>query len=214
VSRLVSPRSPRTPPAAAAERRRAVVVVQSTVLRGGVNCVSRLVSPRSPRTPPAAAAERRRAAAAACPRARTSPTRALTFKSIPKTYIYKSGVSLNASGGNTKKVRIVTGFRVGDRSRGRYALPADFPLHDGTPYRGLHVQRWGLGVVHRSRAGFCRAVPNPNATIRSFCIAESPRSRSAALLGRPRPAAARSPGRPHTQCNSTAASIRVTMRVA
>jgi hypothetical protein len=41
------------------------------------------------------------------------------------------------------------GFRVGDRSRGRYATPADFPLHYGTPYRGLHVRRWGLGFVHR-----------------------------------------------------------------
>jgi hypothetical protein len=32
------------------------------------------------------------------------------------------------------------------RSRGRFATPADFPLHEGTPYRGLHVRRWGLGL--------------------------------------------------------------------
>ena len=37
------------------------------------------------------------------------------------------------------------GFRVGDRSRGRFATPAGFPLHDGTPYRGLHVRRESLG---------------------------------------------------------------------
>jgi hypothetical protein len=30
--------------------------------------------------------------------------------------------------------------------------PADFPLHGSSPYRGLHVRRWGLGFVHRSRA--------------------------------------------------------------
>jgi predicted nucleic acid-binding Zn ribbon protein len=41
---------------------------------------------------------------------------------------------------------------VGDRSRGRYATPADSPPHDGTPYRGIRVRRWGLGFVHHSRA--------------------------------------------------------------
>jgi hypothetical protein len=60
--------------------------------------------------------------------------------------------------------RGVRDFRVGDRSRGRYATPADFPRHDGTAYRGLRVSRWGLGLVHRSRAVFCHAV------IRHFCI--------------------------------------------
>jgi hypothetical protein len=60
---------------------------------------------------------------------------------------------------------------VGNRSRGRYATPAGFPRHDGTPYWGLRIRQWGLGVVHRSRAIFCRAVPNPNDTIRNFCIA-------------------------------------------
>jgi hypothetical protein len=53
-----------------------------------------------------------------------------------------------------QQLRIVKleGFRVRDRSQGRFATPADFPLHDGTPYRVLHVRRWGLGLVHRSRA--------------------------------------------------------------
>ena len=63
------------------------------------------------------------------------------------------------------------GFRVGDRSRGRFATPADFPRHDGTPYRRLRARRWGLGFVHRSRTIFCRAVPNLSVTIRNFCIA-------------------------------------------
>ena len=60
---------------------------------------------------------------------------------------------------------------MGDRSRGRFATPADSPLHDGTPCRGLHARRWGLGFVHRSRAILCRPVPNPKVTIRTCCIA-------------------------------------------
>jgi hypothetical protein len=44
--------------------------------------------------------------------------------------------------------------------------PADFPRHDGSPYRELRVRRWGLGCVHRSRAIRCRAVPIPTVTIR------------------------------------------------
>jgi hypothetical protein len=39
-------------------------------------------------------------------------------------------------------------------------MPAGFPIHDGTPYRELHVRRWGLGFVHHSRAILCRPVPN------------------------------------------------------
>jgi hypothetical protein len=79
-----------------------------------------------------------------------------------------------------QKLRIVTlGFRVGDRSRGRYATPADFPGRDGTPYRGLRVRHWGLGFVHRSRTILCRPVPypnpnhnpNPTITIRDFVVA-------------------------------------------
>jgi hypothetical protein len=47
-------------------------------------------------------------------------------------------------------------------SRGRFATPADFPRHDGSPYRGLHVHRDSLGFVRRSRAILCHPVPNPN----------------------------------------------------
>jgi hypothetical protein len=40
-----------------------------------------------------------------------------------------------------QKLRIVTlsGFRVGDRSRGRYATPAGFPRHECSSYRGLYT---------------------------------------------------------------------------
>jgi hypothetical protein len=60
---------------------------------------------------------------------------------------------------------------VGDRSRGRFATPADFPRDDGTPYRKLHVRRWGLGFVHHSRAILCRPVPYLTVAIRNFFIA-------------------------------------------
>jgi hypothetical protein len=33
------------------------------------------------------------------------------------------------------------------RSRGRFATPADYPLHDGSPSREPHVRRGNLGVV-------------------------------------------------------------------
>jgi hypothetical protein len=49
-----------------------------------------------------------------------------------------------------EKLRIVTkGFRAGDRSRGRFATPADFPLHDGTPYRdyAYDVGVWDLSII-------------------------------------------------------------------
>jgi hypothetical protein len=51
--------------------------------------------------------------------------------------------------------------------------------HDGTPYRGLRVRRWGLGFVHRSRAIFCRPVPNARVTIRNFVSSLYTTSRSA-----------------------------------
>jgi hypothetical protein len=41
-------------------------------------------------------------------------------------------------------------------------MPADFPLHDGTPYRGLHVYAakvWDLSSFKGSI--FCRAVQTP-----------------------------------------------------
>jgi hypothetical protein len=50
---------------------------------------------------------------------------------------------------------------VGDRSRGRFATYADLLLHDCSPYSHVHVRRECLGFVPRSRAIFCRPVPNP-----------------------------------------------------
>jgi hypothetical protein len=40
---------------------------------------------------------------------------------------------------------------VGGRSSGRYATPAGFPLHDGSPYKEINVRRRSLEFVHRSR---------------------------------------------------------------
>ena len=62
---------------------------------------------------------------------------------------------------------------MGERSRGRYATPADFPLHDCTPYRWLRARRWGLGFVRHSRAIFCL-------TIRNFVVAVRCQVREAA----------------------------------
>jgi hypothetical protein len=71
-----------------------------------------------------------------------------------------------------KSNRDFRGFGWGECSRGRFATPADFPRHDCSPYRGLRVRRWGLGFFRRSRAFFCRAVPNLSVTIRKlFSIA-------------------------------------------
>jgi hypothetical protein len=63
------------------------------------------------------------------------------------------------------------GFRVGDRSRGRFATPADLPRQDCSAYRGLHVRRESLGCVARSRTILFRPVPNRSVTIRKFFIA-------------------------------------------
>jgi hypothetical protein len=49
----------------------------------------------------------------------------------------------------------------GDTSRGRFAKPADFPRHDGSPYSHLRARRERLGFPPRSRALFCRPVPCP-----------------------------------------------------
>jgi hypothetical protein len=51
-------------------------------------------------------------------------------------------------------------------AHGPYATPADFPPHDGTPYRELRARRRGLGFVHHSRT-----VPNPKVTIFKLCTA-------------------------------------------
>jgi hypothetical protein len=80
-----------------------------------------------------------------------------------------------------------SGCWVGDRSRGRFATPADFPLHDCSPYRGLHVRREWVGVVHRSRTIFCRLVPNPKRPIRNLSVPSrvSPPGRSSPAVPRP-----------------------------
>jgi hypothetical protein len=42
------------------------------------------------------------------------------------------------------------GFRVGERSRGRLAMPASSPLQDYSPFNSdVHVRRACLGFVHR-----------------------------------------------------------------
>jgi hypothetical protein len=43
---------------------------------------------------------------------------------------------------------------VGDRSRGRFATPADSPRHDYSPYSHVHVRRECLGFVRRSKYHF------------------------------------------------------------
>jgi hypothetical protein len=62
---------------------------------------------------------------------------------------------------------------VGDRSRGRHATSADSPLHDGTPYRGLRVRRWGFRFVHRQ--GPFSVAPCQTLAIRNFCVAAGDR---------------------------------------
>ena len=59
----------------------------------------------------------------------------------------------------------------------------------------------GFGFVHRSIAIFCRAVPNPNITIRNFfiavrCVLLRPGDRGACAAGRARRAQARAPAHP------------------
>ena len=83
-----------------------------------------------------------------------------------------------------KKLRIVTlGIRVGDRSRGRYATP---PISRyGSPYSHVHVRRWGLGFVHRSKAILCRRTCQ---TLKSrFATSSSLYLSGRALLRRPAP---------------------------
>jgi hypothetical protein len=55
----------------------------------------------------------------------------------------------------TKKLGIVT---LGTSGRRSLATPADFPLQDSSPYRGLHVRRESLGLVPRSMTLFCRQI--------------------------------------------------------
>jgi hypothetical protein len=53
---------------------------------------------------------------------------------------------------------------VGDRSRGRFATPAGFSLHDCSPYPHVHVRRESLGCVPGSKGRFLspRAKPSRN----------------------------------------------------
>jgi hypothetical protein len=78
---------------------------------------------------------------------RTAATSAAATAACPNVAALCSALCRPCRGTATQKVanRDVS-FRVGDRSRGRDATPADFPRHDGTLYRGLHVRRWGLDV--------------------------------------------------------------------
>jgi hypothetical protein len=79
-----------------------------------------------------------------------------------------------------EKVRIVTvrDFGVGDELTEPLRDARRFPsTRDCSPYRGLRVRRWGSGFAHRSRASFCRAVPNPKVLIRNCCIAVRRRRR-------------------------------------
>jgi hypothetical protein len=76
------------------------------------------------------------------------------------------------------------GFRVGDRSRGRYATPAGFP--SARLYFVPGATRTTLGFFHRSRTILCRPVPNFSVTIRNLCIAvaqpQPPRSEPGSQL--------------------------------
>jgi hypothetical protein len=98
---------------------------------------------------------------------------------------------------DAKKLRIVmVGFRVGDRSRGRYATPADFPRHDMVPCTGGYayaVGVWDLSIVQGPLS--VAPCPNPNvlrfATF-SFAVGRrrAPRTLTdAAWLGHAPPAA-------------------------
>jgi multidrug resistance efflux pump len=95
---------------------------------------------------------------------------------------------------------------VGDRSRGRFATPTDSPLHDGSPYWGLHARRWGLGFVHRSRTILCRAVPNLNVTIRNSCVAVQVACLEAQATAESQQARARKLGSETTALRSATAS--------
>ena len=61
-------------------------------------------------------------------------------------------------------------------SRGRFATPTDFPLHDCSPYSHVHVRRESLEFVHRCMSILCRPVPNLSVTIRNLFIAACERS--------------------------------------
>jgi hypothetical protein len=88
------------------------------------------------------------------PKAKAAPK----AKAEPKAKAAKRKAEPEVCSDESVANRNVLGFRVGDRSRGRFATPADFPRHDCSPNRGLHVRRERLAFVHRPRTVFCRAV--------------------------------------------------------
>ena len=47
-------------------------------------------------------------------------------------------------------------------SRGRFATPTDFSLHDCSPYRALHVRRESAGFVHRFKGRFLSPHAKPD----------------------------------------------------
>jgi hypothetical protein len=55
-------------------------------------------------------------------------------------------------------------------ARGRFATPADFPLHDYSPYSHVHVRRESLGFVHRSKGHFLSPRANPYVAICNLFI--------------------------------------------
>jgi hypothetical protein len=66
------------------------------------------------------------------------------------------------------------GFGWERSSRGRFATPAGFPRRDCGPYRGQHVRRSRLGVVHRSSASFLSPRAKPSVTIRNCSPRRTP----------------------------------------
>jgi hypothetical protein len=57
----------------------------------------------------------------------------------------------------------------GFKRRELKVIPSPIPPYTSVArIEGLHVQRWGLGFVHRSRTIFCRAAPNLSVAIRKL----------------------------------------------
>jgi hypothetical protein len=66
------------------------------------------------------------------------------------------------------RIVVTEGFRVGDRSRGRFATPSDFPLQYCSPYSHVHVTSRKCGIFPSFKNHFLSPVPNPNITIAFF----------------------------------------------
>jgi ATP-dependent helicase YprA (DUF1998 family) len=102
----------------------------------------------------------------------------MAYREIHKGAIFRYG-------GETYQVRF---FLKGQRSQGRFATPADFPLHDCSPYRGLHVRRESVG--------FCASFKGRFPSYKSWTEDEKVSWIEKELMGR-RPLVGRSP--PHLQ---------------